>query len=120
MTSKIQTYFLKKRAAAVGLSVAGSSIGGVIFPIMARNLLPEVGFGWTIRIAAFIILALGLFATLTVTSHIRPKPRPLKAMDYINPFKDPKYALYAAATFLYYCKTYPPPVPPSPLENMKR
>ncbi|UZJ52469.1 hypothetical protein CBS101457_001789 [Exobasidium rhododendri] len=46
-------WFLKKRATALGVQAAGSSIGGVIFPILIRKLLPEIGFGWTMRLIGF-------------------------------------------------------------------
>jgi MCP family monocarboxylic acid transporter-like MFS transporter 10 len=46
-------WFLKRRAFAMGVQAAGSSIGGVIFPIMIRKLIPEIGFGWTMRLIGF-------------------------------------------------------------------
>lgn len=53
-------YFNKKRGAAIGLAVAGSSLGGVIFPIALSKMLynPSIGFGWSIRILGFIMFAL--------------------------------------------------------------
>lgn len=61
-------YFHKNRGAAMGLSVAGSSLGGVIFPIALSKMLynPSLGFGWTVRILGFIMLALILPACFTV------------------------------------------------------
>jgi len=56
--STCSTWFFKRRALAFGIMAAGSSLGGVIFPIMITHLLPLVGFGWSMRIAAFIILGL--------------------------------------------------------------
>lgn len=97
------TWFLKKRGAALGLVVAGSSLGGVIFPIMIIHLLPEVGFGWTLRICAFLILALLIFANLTVRSRIPPTPRPFNVMAFIRPLKVPSFSLLTAAVFFFYC-----------------
>ncbi|CAG8906182.1 unnamed protein product [Penicillium egyptiacum] len=54
---KPQTWFRQKRGLVGGLTVAGSSLGGVTFPLMVQHLLPQVGFGWTMRICAFLILA---------------------------------------------------------------
>jgi hypothetical protein len=39
---------------------------------MVVHLIPEVGFGWALRICAFLILALLIFANLTVRSRIAP------------------------------------------------
>ena len=97
------TWFFKKRGAALGLVVAGSSLGGVIFPIMIIHLLPEVGFGWTLRICAFLILALLIFANLTVRSRIPPTPRPFNVMAFIRPLKVPSFSLLTAAVFFFYC-----------------
>lgn len=38
------------RTVAYGCQAAGSSLAGVIFPIMLRYLFPAVGFGWGMRI----------------------------------------------------------------------
>lgn len=53
-------YYKKNRALAMGITVAGSSTGGVIWPIVLDNLLNHtgIGYGWTIRIVGFIMLPL--------------------------------------------------------------
>ena len=99
------TWFFEKRGAALGLVVAGSSLGGVIFPIMIIHLLPEVGFGWTLRICAFLILALLIFANMVVRSRIPPTRRPFSLMSFIRPLKLPSFALLTAAVFFFYCKS---------------
>ena len=49
-------HFKNRRALAMGLVSAGGSVGGVCFPIMFNRLVPAVGFGWSMRIAAFKIM----------------------------------------------------------------
>ena len=78
---------------AVDIAVAGSSLGGVIFPIMVSRLVVEVGFSWTIRICAFLILALPIVANLSIKSRILPHPRPVKLMDFITLLTEPAFAL---------------------------
>ncbi|EAQ84590.1 hypothetical protein CHGG_08604 [Chaetomium globosum CBS 148.51] len=46
----LPTYFKARLGLAVGLAAAGSSVGGIIYPIMFYNLLDKVGFGWSTRI----------------------------------------------------------------------
>lgn len=46
-------WFMKRRATALGIQAAGSSVGGVIFPILIRRLLTEIGYGWTMRLIGF-------------------------------------------------------------------
>lgn len=96
------TWFFEKRGAALGLVVAGSSLGGVIFPIMIIHLIPEVGFGWTMRICAFLILALLILANLTVRSRIPPTRRPFSAMAFVRPLSSPTFSILAAAVFFFY------------------
>jgi MFS family permease len=58
--STLTKYFRKNRALGMGIVVAGSSTGGVIWPIVLDQLLnhTHLGFGWTIRVVAFIMLPL--------------------------------------------------------------
>jgi len=86
----------------LGLVTAGSSLGGVILPIMVVHLIPEVGFGWTMRICAFLILALLLFANLTVRSRIEPTRRPFSTMAFIRPLREPSFALLTLSIFFFY------------------
>ncbi|KAK6454876.1 major facilitator superfamily domain-containing protein [Scheffersomyces xylosifermentans] len=60
-------YFLKKRAMAIGGAYVGGALGGVLFPVMFRSLFPKIGFGWSVRIGAFICLALLVLGFLLVS-----------------------------------------------------
>lgn len=53
-------YIKVKRGAAMGIVIAGSSLGGVVWPIVISELLKNesVGFGWTMRIVGFIMIPL--------------------------------------------------------------
>ncbi|CAI4211281.1 unnamed protein product [Parascedosporium putredinis] len=52
--SVLPTYFTKKRGIAIGIAFCGTSIGGLVFPTMVRQLLPKIGFGQTVRAIGFI------------------------------------------------------------------
>lgn len=49
-------WFSKRRGLAVGIAIGGSSAGGVIWPIVANQLLNvnKVGYPWTMRAIGFI------------------------------------------------------------------
>lgn len=53
----------------MGVTVGGSSVGGVIWPIVLNELLNKrsMDFGWTIRIVGFIMLPLLALSVLTIT-----------------------------------------------------
>jgi MFS family permease len=96
------TWFLKHRALAFGIMVAGSSIGGVVMPIMVQKLLPRIGFGWSMRSVAFLILGLLIFGNLTVRSRLPPMRRPIRLMDFLMPFTEVPFLLLAISSFFIY------------------
>ncbi|KAH6654970.1 riboflavin transporter MCH5 [Truncatella angustata] len=53
----IGKWFNRRRGLAMGIALCGSSIGGVVMPLMLRELLPKLGWAWSIRILAFVITA---------------------------------------------------------------
>ncbi|KAM3462066.1 hypothetical protein MY5147_009868 [Beauveria neobassiana] len=65
----VSRYFQKNKGLAMGVTVGGSSAGGVIWPIVLNELLnkDEVSFGWTIRVVGFIMLPLLVLTLFTVT-----------------------------------------------------
>ncbi|KAK4196127.1 major facilitator superfamily domain-containing protein [Triangularia verruculosa] len=104
----VSTWFLKKRGAAMGLVVCGSSIGGVIFPVLLINLIPKVGFPWAIRICAFLVLALLIWANMTVRTRIPPVKRPFEFAAFIAPLTELPFALLTAAIFFFYWGMFVP------------
>jgi MFS family permease len=71
----VSQYFDKKRAAALGLVVSGSSIGGVVFPIALSKMLNSstLGFGWSVRVMAFLVTPLLAFSCFAVTARLPPR-----------------------------------------------
>ncbi|KAL5313120.1 hypothetical protein ACEPPN_019547 [Leptodophora sp. 'Broadleaf-Isolate-01'] len=106
--SSVSTWFLKKRGAALGIVAAGSSLGGVVFPALIINLLPRVGFGWTIRCCAFLILALLLFANFALTSRIKPQKRKMEFAAFVRPLREPAFALWTVSVFFFYWGMFVP------------
>jgi predicted MFS family arabinose efflux permease len=54
----VTTYFTKNRGMAIAIMSTGGSIGGSIYPVIVRQLLPKIGFAWTIRTLGFVNMAL--------------------------------------------------------------
>jgi MFS family permease len=91
-------YFDKKRSAAIGLVVSGSSIGGVVFPIVLSKLLnsSSLSYGWSIRIVAFIILPFMVFACMVISTRVPPR----KTTVFVGEaWKMKKYVLLVAGLF---------------------
>jgi len=62
----IPFFYRTNRALATGIVIGGSSVGGIVWPIILRPLLPAVGFGWTMRIVALICIPCLVLTILTV------------------------------------------------------
>lgn len=58
-------WFSKHRSLATGISFLGGSAGGVFVPLMLNELFPRIGYGWSIRVLAFIVLGLSIVTCLT-------------------------------------------------------
>lgn len=85
-----------KRAAAMGIVIAGSSLGGVIWPIVIRELLqkPNLGFPWTMRISGFIMLPLLLISCICCRPAPTPQPtQPTNEDQPASASKEPKTPL---------------------------
>ncbi|KAH7354538.1 major facilitator superfamily transporter [Plectosphaerella cucumerina] len=100
--SATSTWFTKKRGIALGMVAAGSSLGGIIFPLVVIHLIPDVGFGWAMRVCAFLILALLIFAICTVKSRLEPTKRPFSPGAFLRPLKQPVLLLLTAAVFFFF------------------
>ncbi|KAL7417060.1 MFS general substrate transporter [Mrakia frigida] len=103
----ISHWFHKKRALAYGVVACGSSIGGTIFPIMVRKLIPLVGFQWTIRACALIILYCVTFGWCTLRPRLKPKRSPGGLFNFAA-FRRPPFALYVLGCFLVMLGIYTP------------
>ncbi|OSC99674.1 MFS general substrate transporter [Trametes coccinea BRFM310] len=96
-------WFRRRRALAIGLTTGSSAIGGVVFPIILERLIPRVGFGWAVRIMAFILLVCLIVACLTIRTRL-PLSGHLSfrtAVD-LNGFKDPQHTLATLGAFLLF------------------
>ena len=100
-------WFDKKRAAAMGIVVSGSSIGGVVIPIAVSKMLnsSSLGFGWTVRIIGFLIIPLMAFSSVSVKARLPPR----KSNFFIlSAFKDRKYILLIASCFFGFIGMFAP------------
>ncbi|KAL3459652.1 major facilitator superfamily domain-containing protein [Aspergillus heterothallicus] len=90
--SLLPTYFSTKLGAALGLAVSGSSLGGVIYPIVLNRLLGPLGFGWSVRVIGFIALGTLLFPIAIMKQRVKP-PRARALIDW-SAFTDLPYMTF--------------------------
>ncbi|KAF1936997.1 MFS general substrate transporter [Clathrospora elynae] len=96
--SLVSTYFHRNRSVALAIMATGSATGGLVYPTVARQLLPRIGFPWTVRVMAFMMLAVGA----CYCSLLRPRLPPRKSGPVLelSAFKELPYSLFLFAVFL--------------------
>ncbi|EJD00088.1 MFS general substrate transporter [Fomitiporia mediterranea MF3/22] len=102
-------YFQRRRALAMGIVAAGSSVGGVCFPIMFSRLFQTIGFAWSVRVAALITLFCYSVAMLISRTRLPLKPfKGPRALVDFGGFRDPRYAVLAFGCVLVNLGLYSP------------
>ncbi|TFK22930.1 MFS general substrate transporter [Coprinopsis marcescibilis] len=71
--ASVSTHFTTYRATALGIAAAGSSLGGVLYPIILQHLFHLLGYGWGVRITGLISTLGCLVATILVTTKLPPQ-----------------------------------------------
>lgn len=100
----LPTYFVRRRALALAISACGSATGGIVFPVVVQQLLPRIGFPWTMRV-------LGLINAVTFAPgflFLRQRLPPRKSGPFFEwaAFKEAPYTLYAIGMYLNFWGLY--------------
>ena len=113
-------YFVRHRGLAIGFAVAGSSLGGVTWPIAMARLLnyDNISFGWTMRILGFTMLPLLLIAIATIrnprpsaqesSSGTVPQAKSRKHKTDFSVLKNPAFLLTCGGLTLAYLGMFSP------------
>lgn len=98
------TYFSKTRGLALGVATTGNSVGGLVYPLIVRALLPKLGFAWTTRVVGFVNLG----CLTVVLAFMRPRLPPRKSGPIIDwsAFKELTYMLFVMGLFFVVWAVY--------------
>ncbi|KAI1619281.1 major facilitator superfamily domain-containing protein [Exophiala viscosa] len=100
----VSTYFRSRRNLAMGIAISGLATGGIVFPLMVRELLPRLGFAWTMRCLGFVQLASLLIAN--AFTRTRVPPRRAGPLIEWNAFRDPVFTFFALGSFFNFWGVY--------------
>ncbi|CAK5267562.1 unnamed protein product [Mycena citricolor] len=98
-------WFKRKRGLAMGIAASGSSIGGTVFPIATHKLIPLVGFKWTMRICAFMLLFCLAIANLTLRRRLPPK-NVAGGLLNLKAFKSASYTIWSISSLVAFLGLY--------------
>ena len=100
----LSTYFTTKRAVAIAIAASGTATGGLVFPVIVQQLLPRIGFPWTVRVLGFVMLAFFLVAGCFLRTRL--PPRKTGAIVEWSAFTELPYLLYSIGMFLVFWALY--------------
>lgn len=94
----VATCFTQKRIFAVAIAAEGSSIGGVIYPIVFYRLVHRTGFGWAAHVVAFIALVTLAIPCIVMKSRVQTS----KARTLLLPrvFLEVPFSLFTVGLFV--------------------
>ncbi|PPQ88170.1 hypothetical protein CVT25_005135 [Psilocybe cyanescens] len=103
-------YFRVKRSMAMGIVIAGSSLGGVVYPVLLNNIFQRSsGFQWGVRGVAFMDLGFLIIANSIMRTRLPPK----KAQDgsgatFKKVLSDIPFLIYILGSFLVFWGIFVP------------
>jgi predicted MFS family arabinose efflux permease len=102
--SLMPTYFARHRALAVGFAATGSAVGGLIFPAVFEQLLPQIGFPWTVRALGLLTLAMLSLSFILLRQRVPPR-KSSRIVDW-KAFQEPAYFTFAVGMFFNFWGLY--------------
>lgn len=103
----LSQWFARRRALALGVQSVGSPIAGIVLPIIFGRLEPVIGFGWTTRVIAFILLGLSIPPIVFLKPRV-PRSAQRRAFFDSTFFQDLPILLFTAAAFFSFIGVYVP------------
>ncbi|EAW08219.1 MCT family MFS transporter [Aspergillus clavatus NRRL 1] len=97
-------YFKRKRGLANGLAASGSSIGGVVYPIMFNQLQEKVGYAWATRALGFVAFGTCCFSLSLM--RVRFLPTEKRKLVQLSAFTEPAFVMFGVAMFLGFLGFY--------------
>lgn len=104
--SLVSTYFDKNRSFAIGIAASGAAVGGMVMPAMVQQLLPKIGFAWTVRCLGLVMAVLGIMAAIVMKTRI--PPRKAGPLVEFSAFSEPPFTLFCIGMFLNFWGVYFP------------
>ncbi|KAK3050199.1 hypothetical protein LTR09_008588 [Extremus antarcticus] len=102
----LSTYFSTKLATATGIAASGSSIGGMLYPIIFYKLQPTIGFAWATRVLAFVALFTLGISNLALRVRVIPSSR-RKFLD-LPAWKELPFLFFNLGSFFTFIGLYAP------------
>ncbi|RMJ11460.1 hypothetical protein CDV36_008923 [Fusarium kuroshium] len=102
--SVVSSYFKAKKAFALAVAAMGTGVGAIVFPATLQYLIPQIGFPWAVRCAAFVALTMAIIANIILKPCLPPRRSgPLVEWDA---FRELPYLFFSLGAFLNFYALY--------------
>ncbi|KAH7308531.1 monocarboxylate permease-like protein, mch4 [Stachybotrys elegans] len=98
--SVVPTWFSRRIGLALGVASSGSSLGGVVYPIVLSRLISRVGFAWAVRSIGFIALATLAIPVVILRTRVQVAKR--RAAIDRSAFGDGPFMTFTLALFFQF------------------
>lgn len=105
----VGTYFSTKRSTAQGIAATGSCFGGIIYPVVIKQLLADgLSLAWSTRVVAFLMLATLLASAAVMRPRSDLPPRRSGPLFDADSLRDAPFAIWLVACFFTFIGLYIP------------
>lgn len=100
----VSTYFSRNRSLAISICASGTASGGLVYPAIVQQLLPRIGFPWTMRVIGFVVLGI----QCVTIALLKPRLPPRKSGPLVEwqAFRELPFSLFCIAMFLIFWSLY--------------
>ncbi len=89
--SVISHWFQLRRGFASGIAIMGTSVGGVVFPLILKNLLYNLGWMWTMRALALVVAVLMVVGNFCIRGRLMRRDGLQGALLNLACFSDSRF-----------------------------
>ncbi|KAG1734328.1 MFS general substrate transporter [Suillus lakei] len=91
--SVVSHWFSRRRGLTLSITAVGAPLGSIVFPVAAQNLIPSIGFRWTVRVFGFILMA--TLGTANILLKRRLPPADVRGgLFNLKAFRNKAYTIY--------------------------
>ncbi|THU96928.1 MFS general substrate transporter [Dendrothele bispora CBS 962.96] len=103
----VPQWFKLRLGIAFGITCAASPAGGILLPVLARVMLPNIGFAWTMRVFAFAFAVLLLICCFLIKARTVPEPTATKQKLFqVRNLKTGPYFAYIFSVLVVFMGLY--------------
>ncbi|CBQ67887.1 related to Monocarboxylate transporter 1 [Sporisorium reilianum SRZ2] len=109
----VNQYFDRRKGTAMSVIIGAASFGGIVWPLVLQALFdqPRIGFGWGVRIVAFLMAVLLIISNALMRPRLPPLDKSLHqpwSQAWTLLTQDPSYTLFVVGVAVLFMNFFVP------------